>query len=256
MQLKPCAGSERQKSANTSGQQLREASAINKSLSTLGHVIMSLIEQQRGGPRHVPFRDSKLTFLLQVGLHGLSKLHIAGLRSEPAAVPSKHVPFFFFFSFFSVAVQLVDHFQKGKQTKPPDVQHAAEAQQQQALPVNSKPTRLLKGMSPWAAYFIVRTLACKCRAPDKREPAERGAPKPGPSEACRARYSMLTDGLWVQDSLGGNSKTFMIANVSMSSSSLAETLSTLRFAQRAKDIRNKACPVSHVFAIHRMGGIK
>ena len=43
----------------------------------------------------------------------------------------------------------------------------------------------------------------------------------------------------VQDSLGGNSKTFMIANVSMSSTSLAETLSTLRFAQRAKDIRNK-----------------
>lgn len=60
------AGSERQKSAATSGQQLREASAINKSLSTLGLVIMSLIEQQRGGPRHVPFRDSKLTFLLQV----------------------------------------------------------------------------------------------------------------------------------------------------------------------------------------------
>ena len=43
----------------------------------------------------------------------------------------------------------------------------------------------------------------------------------------------------MQDSLGGNSKTFMIANVSMSSTSLAETLSTLRFAQRAKDIRNK-----------------
>ena len=80
----PPAGSERQKSAATSGQQLREASAINKSLSTLGLVIMSLIEQQRGGPRHVPFRDSKLTFLLQVlrclGRLGCSEAGTSGGR--------------------------------------------------------------------------------------------------------------------------------------------------------------------------------
>ena len=45
---------------------------------------------------------------------------------------------------------------------------------------------------------------------------------------------------WVQESLGGNSKTIMVANISPSSSNLAETLSTLRFAQRAKSIKNKA----------------
>ncbi|KAK9813839.1 hypothetical protein WJX73_001399 [Symbiochloris irregularis] len=101
------AGSERQRSSGATGERLREASSINKSLSTLGHVIMSLIEQQHGRDRHVPFRDSKLTFLLQ-------------------------------------------------------------------------------------------------------------------------------------DSLGGNSKTFMIANISPASACLAETLGTLRFAQRAKNIRNKA----------------
>jgi kinesin family protein 15 len=43
-----------------------------------------------------------------------------------------------------------------------------------------------------------------------------------------------------QDSLGGNSKTVMIANVSPATSNYGETLSTLRFAQRAKHIRNKA----------------
>ena len=43
-----------------------------------------------------------------------------------------------------------------------------------------------------------------------------------------------------QDSLGGNSKTVMIANVSPTTRNYGETLSTLRFAQRAKHIRNKA----------------
>jgi hypothetical protein len=39
------------------GQQLKEAQAINKSLSSLGDVISSL---QRRSP-HIPFRNSKLT---------------------------------------------------------------------------------------------------------------------------------------------------------------------------------------------------
>ena len=47
----------------------------------------------------------------------------------------------------------------------------------------------------------------------------------------------------LQDSLGGNSKTMMIANVSPALTNMAETLSTLRFAQRTKHIKNKVtCP--------------
>lgn len=45
---------------------------------------------------------------------------------------------------------------------------------------------------------------------------------------------------YVQDSLGGNAKTVVIANVSPASSSACETNSTLQFASRAKFIRNKA----------------
>lgn len=75
------AGSERQKQAATAGTQLREAASINKSLSTLGLVIMSLVDQQRGGPRHVPFRDSKLTFLLQVGCMSSGLLKPQGLSA-------------------------------------------------------------------------------------------------------------------------------------------------------------------------------
>lgn len=43
----------------------------------------------------------------------------------------------------------------------------------------------------------------------------------------------------LQDSLGGNSKTIMVANISPAGANLAETISTLRFAQRAKSIKNK-----------------
>lgn len=45
--------------------------------------------------------------------------------------------------------------------------------------------------------------------------------------------------LLFQDSLGGNAKTYIIANVHPGSKCFGETLSTLHFAQRAKLIKNK-----------------
>ena len=44
----------------------QEAGSINKSLSVLGNVIMSLVDLGHGKNRHVPYRDSRLTFLLRV----------------------------------------------------------------------------------------------------------------------------------------------------------------------------------------------
>lgn len=60
----------------------------------------------------------------------------------------------------------------------------------------------------------------------------------GKQRHIRYRDSKLT--FILKDSLGGNSKTCLIANISPASSSFAETLSTLKFAQRAKQIKNKA----------------
>ena len=51
------------------------------------------------------------------------------------------------------------------------------------------------------------------------------------------RNSKLT--LLLKDSLGGNSKTCIIATISPLERCFAETLSTLKFAQRAKLIRNQ-----------------
>ena len=44
----------------------------------------------------------------------------------------------------------------------------------------------------------------------------------------------------LKDALGGNSKTFMIAAISAADTSKEETVSTLKFANRAKEIKNKA----------------
>ena len=43
----------------------------------------------------------------------------------------------------------------------------------------------------------------------------------------------------MQDSLGGNTKTVMIANMGPADYNYDETLSTLRYANRAKNIKNK-----------------
>ena len=70
------AGSERQKSACTSGERLKEASQINKSLSALAGVIGALVDIAAGKARHVHYRDSKLTHLLRDSLGGNARTSI------------------------------------------------------------------------------------------------------------------------------------------------------------------------------------
>ena len=63
------AGSERVGKSGATGDRLKEAQAINKSLSALGDVIQARAERQK----HVPFRNSVLTHLLADSLSGDSK---------------------------------------------------------------------------------------------------------------------------------------------------------------------------------------
>lgn len=57
------AGSERQSKTGTQGDRFKEATKINLSLSALGNVISALVDGK--GASYVPYRDSKLTRLLQ-----------------------------------------------------------------------------------------------------------------------------------------------------------------------------------------------
>jgi hypothetical protein len=65
------AGSERIKRTGAQGQQLREGIDINKGLLALGNVISALGDETKRGKVHVPYRDSKLTRMLQVRVYFL-----------------------------------------------------------------------------------------------------------------------------------------------------------------------------------------
>lgn len=77
------AGSERLKRSGVAGQQLKEAVHINSGLSALGKVISALSDQAAGrnNIRHIPYRDSKLTRLLQVRVRRPSALPTPSWRT-------------------------------------------------------------------------------------------------------------------------------------------------------------------------------
>lgn len=70
LNLVDLAGSERQAKTNATGDGMKEAAKINLSLSALGNVISALVD---GKTSHIPYRDSKLTRLLQDSLGGNTK---------------------------------------------------------------------------------------------------------------------------------------------------------------------------------------
>ena len=82
MYLVDLAGSEKLSKTGAEGKRLDETKNINKSLSTLGNVICSLTD---GKSTHIPYRDSKLTRVLQDSLGGNSKTSLI-ITCSPAGI--------------------------------------------------------------------------------------------------------------------------------------------------------------------------
>jgi kinesin family member C1 len=88
LNLVDLAGSERLDRSGATGARLKETVAINKSLSSLTDVFVAIGNKQS----HVPFRNSKLTYLLQPSLSGDGKTLMVSTRpsdrllSRPRAI--------------------------------------------------------------------------------------------------------------------------------------------------------------------------
>jgi hypothetical protein len=172
--------------SGATGEQLLEARAINKSLTVLGRVMCALVERQRRPVVHVPYRDSRLTFLLQVCLCPAPRTcPLLGGRpcaADPAQLSHTACP--------------------RPRAHPPALWRPPPVSSSPASPPPSPPTTT---------------------APP---------PKITATPITTTRYA-------TQESLGGNSKTRIVACVSPSAECAGETLSTLLFAAGAKKIRNK-----------------
>jgi hypothetical protein len=81
LNLVDLAGSERLNKTGATGDRFKELTNINWSLSALGNVISALVD---GKSSHIPYRDSKLTRLLQDSLGGNTRtVMVANIGLQP-----------------------------------------------------------------------------------------------------------------------------------------------------------------------------
>jgi kinesin family protein C1 len=130
------AGSERLDRSGATGLRAKEAAHINKSLSALAGIFAALHSKKT----HVPYRDSKLTFLLQPALSGDGKtLLFVNLSPTAESAPESLCSLRFAKQVNSVelgkATRSIETFDPDKEnTDAPTPKSSAKKQQQQQQP--------------------------------------------------------------------------------------------------------------------------
>ncbi|CAE7262163.1 KIN14H [Symbiodinium sp. CCMP2456] len=101
------AGSERTKVSQAEGMQMKEANCINRSLSALSDVLSALGDSS--GNAHIPFRNSKLTYLLQDALGGPGCKTFLFAQVSPEVADANES-----YSTLTFASRVAAHVQKGR----------------------------------------------------------------------------------------------------------------------------------------------
>lgn len=95
LNLVDLAGSERIRITGAKGIRLEECKKINQSLSALGHVIAALTDQSKKSRSHIPYRDSKLTRILEDSLGGNCKTTFMAMISPAVCAFGESVFFIY-----------------------------------------------------------------------------------------------------------------------------------------------------------------
>lgn len=146
------AGSERIAKTGVSGVGLKEAQNINKSLTTLGIVINKLTD---GKSLHIPYRDSKLTQILQESLGGNSKTALVITCSPSTFNKTETISTL---KFGTRAKQIKNNAKVNKELSLKELKHLLKLAEQEILIKNKKIEKLtayveqleanIEGMTP------------------------------------------------------------------------------------------------------------
>lgn len=204
------AGSERQKASGAAGERLKEATAINKSLSALGNVIMSLVDQQH--VRACSAAVDSAIVCMGCQLTRVARPHAAGqgcqyLRRRVTARRTH-----------THALQRPRHPCRAARGTSRTATPASPTCCKTAWAATPRPAWCARCAAAGASVYCPGSTPCQCH----RVPNADGLLLCPPSHPPHAHPHA------------------QVATVSPAAVNMAETLSTLRFADQAKRIRNQA----------------
>ncbi|KAK8207330.1 kinesin heavy chain [Phyllosticta capitalensis] len=179
------AGSEKVGKTGASGQTLEEAKKINKSLSALGMVINALTD---GKSTHVPYRDSKLTRILQESLGGNSRTTLV-INCSPSSYNDAETVSTLRFGVRAKSIK--NKAKVNAELSPAELKALLKKAQTQVTSYTEYISSIQEEVQQWRAGQPVPqekwVPAIEVEAPKKKAPAEKRAETPSAVENVKRR---------------------------------------------------------------------